>query len=120
MTINSARYGLITHEFRYGEAYNSTIDARYTKARELEIDTELDLGKITTLLTDMFAVIGSVRRRFVIELKGCDSFSINSFVGGPPPRILNAPELGANSLNVIVTRAEIDEDADITTIEVWG
>jgi hypothetical protein len=120
VTINAARYGLITHEYRFGEAYNATIDARYTRARELELPTELDLGKITTLLTDMFAVIGSVRRRFLVELKGCDSFKLDDFSGSVPARILQAPELGANSLSVIVTRAEINEGEDITTVEVWG
>jgi hypothetical protein len=120
LTINTARFGLITNEFRFSEAYNSTTDTRYSKARELEIPSHLDLGLISGLLTAMFAVISPVRRRFIVDLKGTDAFSINDFAGQVPARYLNAPEVGAVNLQVIVTRAQINEEEDTTTIEVWG
>lgn len=120
MSIDASRYGLITHEYRFREAYNSSLDTTYQKARELEIPTHLDVGLITTLLSDMFAVIGAVRRRFIIDLKSTDEFTIDSFTSAPPARYLEAPELGASNLPVIVTRASINEATNTTVIEVWG
>jgi hypothetical protein len=120
LSINPARFGLITNEYRYREVTDSVLASRYEKARELDIKTNLDVGLINQLIIDMFGVLGAVRRRFIIELKGTTAFSINDFTERTPPRIFHAPELGANNLPVIVTRLIIDEDSDITTIEVWG
>ena len=120
MSIDPLRYGLITHEYRYREAYNSTLDARYIKARELEISSNLDVGLVNTLITDMFAVIGAVRRRFTIDVLGTSEFGVDSFASGPPARILDAPELSAVNLPVIVTRAVINEETNTTTLELWG
>lgn len=120
MSINVARYGLITNEYRYKEAYDSTIDTRYSKARELEIPTHLDLALITSLVTAMFAVVSPVRRRFMVEINDTASFSIDSFMDGTPARYLNAPEIGAVNIPCIVTRAAIDEAENKTTLELWG
>lgn len=120
MSIDASRYGLITHEYRYKEAYDGTIDSRYSKARELEIPTHLKLSLIGTLITEMFGVVSAVRRRFIVELDGTDHFAIDDFAGGVPQRYLNAPEIGANNLPCMVTRITIDEDADKTTLELWG
>lgn len=120
MSINTARYGLITNEFRYGESYNATTDARYSKAREMVIESHLDLALITGLLTALFGVVSSVRRRFIVNIKGTTAFSLDSFVGGAPARYFNAPEVGASNLACIVTRATIDEENDETIVELWG
>ena len=120
MPINPARYGFITNEYRYRVVENATLEAAYEKARELEINTKLDVGLITSLLTDLFGVIGAVRRRFVVEFKGTTEFSINDFTDRTPARFFTAPELGVNALPTIVTRINIDEEADLTTVELWG
>lgn len=120
MTINAARYGLITNEFRYQEAYDSALDADYLKAREMEIDSNLDLSNISTLLTDLFAVIGSVRRRFLVIIKGTDYIGVDDFATGCPPRLFTAPELGLDQHPVIVTRAQIKHSENRTYLELWG
>lgn len=120
MTINASRYGLITNEFRYKEAYSATIDSRYVKAREMEINSELDLGLVTGLLTDMFGVVGAARRRFMVHLIGTDFLNINSFAGQTPTYTFTSDDLGVSGLSVIVTRAVIDEDEGITSLELWG
>jgi len=68
----------------------------------------------------MFAVIGAVRRRFLVTIKETTEISINSFTGSVPARYLNCPKLGAVNLPVIITRAVIDENEDSIELEVWG
>lgn len=120
MSIDPNRYGLITNEYRYAEVYDSGIAATYTKARELEILSNFDLGKIGTLLSAMFAVIGAVRRRFIVELIGTDYITLDDFTFATPARYFTAPEFNANMLPVIITRASIRESENKTILELWG
>jgi hypothetical protein len=120
MSVAVDRYGVITREFQFQEAYNATIDTRYAKARELEIESNLDSSLTSSLLTQMFGVIGAVRRRFVVELKGTTDFSVDDFAGQVPVRYFTASEFDITNLPCIVTRLVVDEDADTTTMELWG
>lgn len=120
MSIDPNRYGLITNEYRYAEAYDAGIAAIYAKAREMEIPTNFDLAKVGTLLSAMFAVVGAVRRRFMVDLIGCDYITIDAFETATPPRLFTAPEFGANNLPVIITRAAIIESENRTKLELWG
>jgi len=120
MSIDPTRYALITHEYRWKEEYDSTIDSRYSKARELEMPTHLKLSLISTLITTLFNMVKAVRRRYIVELDGTDHFHIDDFAAGPPQRYLTAPEVGANALPCIVSRVTIDEDANKTVVELWG
>jgi hypothetical protein len=120
MSVNAARYGLITHEYRFVEAYDSVIDTRYSKARVLEIPTHLDIALVATLVTDLFNVVSPVRRRFIVELDGTEVFTIDDFANGSPTRFLTSPEHGVTNKQCIVTRVEIDEDACKTIAELWG
>lgn len=120
MSINPARFGLITNEYRYRERSDPALDAEYLKARELEIDTYFDVDRITGLLNSMFQVIGSVRRRFMLIVKGTDYLTVDSFAGQVPARYLTAPELGVENLPVIVTRVQINNSENRTYMELWG
>ena len=120
MSINPARFGLITNEYRYREVSDAVIASRYLKARELEIDTYFDLPNITALLTSMFAVVGAVRRRFLVVVKGTDHITIDSFAGQIPARLFTAPEFGVTDLPVIIARAQINNSENRTYLELWG
>lgn len=120
MSIDPNRYGLITNEFRYVESFDPVLAAAYSKARELEIPTNFDLSKVGTLLSAMFLVIGAVRRRFMVDLIGCDYITVDAFVAATPPRFFTAPEYNVNNLPVIITRAAIIESENRTKLELWG
>lgn len=120
MPIDPSRYGLITNEFRFREAYNASIDTRYAKARELEIPTNMRMADTASLLSDMFGVIGAVRRRFQVEVSGTTSYSINSFSTSVPLVSFTCPEFGVSNLTCMVVGCNIDEEKDSTTLELWG
>lgn len=121
MSINTARLGLITQEFRFREAYDATVDSRYTKARVMEIQTHLDMALTPALVSAMFGVVSAARRRFVVEINDTDYLGIDDFAGGCPLRYLIAPEVGVPAaLACIVTRMTVDEDAIKTSLELWG
>ncbi len=120
MSIDAARYGLITNEYRWKEVFNSSLSSTYLKARELEIKSNLDLGLITNLLVDIFGVVGAVRRRFAIDIKGTDFISPNDFSPRTPAFFFTAPEFSVTALPVIVTRATIVESENKTSLELWG
>jgi hypothetical protein len=120
MSIDAARYGLITNEFRWKEEYNPTLAAEYIKARELIIETNFDFANIPLLLADIFGVIGATRRRFILDIKGTDYIGIDDFAVSTPARYFHAPEHSANMLPVIITRAAIMESENRTTMELWG
>ena len=120
MSIDPSRYGLITNEYRWKELFDATMSSTYLKARELEIKTNLDLGLISQLLEDVFDVIGNIRRRFAIDVKGTDFISPNDFSPRTPAFYFTAPEFAVNALPVIVTRATIVESENKTSLELWG
>lgn len=120
MSVDPARYGLITNEFRFGEVFDQNLSTTYTKAREMVIESNLQKAKITALLTDMFAVIGSVRRRFSVDLSGTDHFTVDSFAFGPPMRYFTCPEFGVTNLPVVIVACTINEDENLTSVELWG
>lgn len=121
MSIDPARYGLITNEYRWvADSYDAGIAAAYTKARELEIPTNFDLSTLTALRNALFAVIGAVRRRFVVDLIGTDYITIDDFANATPARLFTAPEFGVTNFPVIITRAAIIESENQTKLELWG
>lgn len=120
MSIDPARYGLIRNEFRYREQFDSALDAAYINARELTIDSNLDAANVSALLSSIFDVIGSVRRRFLVVIKGTSYVSIDDFAGGCPPRLFTAPEFGLSNFPVIITRAQIKHSENRTNLELWG
>lgn len=120
MSIDPQRYGLITNEFRWREAYNPALEVDYIKARELEVGTHFDLATIGVVLNDLFGVVGEFRRRFQLDIVGTDYISPDDFVPKTPARYLTAPEFGLSMHPVIVTRCAISEEENLTVLEVWG
>lgn len=120
MSINPARYGLITNEYRYKEVSNSLVTTRYSMARELEIETALDMANLSTLILEMFGVIGEPRRRFIVELVGTDFIDINSFQGQLPCVYYTNPDHSADNMVCAITRAVIKESENTTVVELWG
>lgn len=120
MAINPARYGLITNEYRWREAANATTATRYSNARELEIESSLDMANTVTLILQMFGVLDASRRRFAVDIVGTDFIDLNSFATQIPCVYFNCPELNASMLITAITRAVINEDDNITSLELWG
>lgn len=120
MSIDPARYGLITNEYRWKELFNTAVSAAYLKARELEITSNFDLGTITNLLTDIYNVVSVARRRFALDLIGTDFIGPNDFAPRTPAFYFTAPEFNVTALPVIVTRVTLVESENKTSLEIWG
>lgn len=118
--IDAGRYPLLTNEYRYALVYLPGVASRYAKARSLEIESRLNsAAEAYPHALALSALFGTPKRRLEVVVSGCDVINIDSFVGGIPTAQITIPSLRVNGLFGI-TRAQIDEDNDLTALEAWG
>lgn len=117
MDENQERALFVRQEYRYVTAKDDAIRAVNPKAREIEIQTNLNEADAETRANNELAANDNARV-FEVEIEGL--IPLSAFVGGPPSFIPNLPEYGLTSGQLTVVSATIDYNSGITRLQVRG
>ena len=117
MALDPTRAALVRQEYRYAVQTAPAVKARNDAAREVEVDTQLDLASASALASKYLAENASPRV-FEVRLEGV--IHIDAFVGGPPRFIPNFPREATDGRIMKVIGATVDYGRGETVVRLRG
>lgn len=117
---NQERAALVTQEYRYVTAVDTSVKARAPLANDLEIDTNLDAAGAQDFATSLFARTSGFAQTYTIPIQGF--YTLDDFAAQCPRFTLvfdRHPNINPATIFTVIG-ASIDYSAGTTTLTVRG
>lgn len=118
MAIDPSRAALINREFRYVRLSDFSVRSTYPQAREITLDTQLQEAPATALANQIFNDTKTFKTVFQVEIDG--TLELEDFDLSVPTYILDAPDYATDGRVLKLIYADIDYQANATTLTVRG